>query len=403
MKKIVHDNISIISKKNTKSSLVYYIIAFGLLIFANIFDMGGAIGIKYISYLLIIPLCLYVLQKFKIKQSIFILWLFVFLIWPIFSVLVGINNNGDFCLALSQITPFFCGLIFFIMLSGFKINKYPIRLIYNLLLVLSVIIILVFFLLVLWPELRTTSIFNILFPHPQNGYFGFRYLGNTQVPNIYFRATLFLVPAFVYFLFNKEFLKSIILFMGLLVSFSKAGILIVLLFFFIFICVDHSIQKYKKYLSFLFVILLLLTLNYIFPSFGDEIINVVTGRHETVAVRLEHLKSIITLFETHPSYLVIGQGTGTQFFSTAVNSKVSNIEIDHINTIRKFGLIWFLVFFSLILYVSFCLITNKDREYTAGGFAFIGLFLAIGTNPVFINPLFFMIFFASYFMLGDSS
>jgi hypothetical protein len=404
--KIVYDDVDdILTKKKIETNTGYFHkIALGLLIFANIFDMGGAIGIKYISFLLIIPLCFYCLQKFKIKHTILLLGLFVFIFWPIFSVLVGLINNGDISLALSQITPFFCGLIFFIVLTEINNKKYPLRLIYNGLIVLSVITILAFFLLELCPELKTTSIFNILFPHPQNGYFGFRPFGNIRVPNIYFRATLFMVPAFIYFLFNREFIKSIILFTGLLVSFSKAGILIALLFLIIFIAWNHSIQKYKKCLFFLLIILLLSILNYTIPLFGNEIINVISGKHETIAIRSEHLKSVIALFENHPSYFIIGQGTGTQFFSTAVNREISNIEIDHVNAIRKFGLIWFLIICSIIYYISYRLITNKDRELKAVGFALIGLFLAVGTNPVFINPLFFMILFASYFILeGDSS
>src|SRR5207302_10555674 len=76
---------------------------------------------------------------------------------------------------------------------------------------------------------RLFEVFTSL--HEQEGYFGTRSLGELgSVPSIYFGATLFLVPAFVYYLFAGKALRAGVLLLAIGLAFSKAGISIALAF-----------------------------------------------------------------------------------------------------------------------------------------------------------------------------
>tara|TARA_B110000914_G_scaffold148985_1_gene130582 strand:+ start:194 stop:472 length:279 start_codon:yes stop_codon:yes gene_type:complete len=64
------------------------------------------------------------------------------------------------------------------------------------------------------------------------------------------------------------------------------------------------------------------------------------------------------------------------------------IELEHLDVIRKYGVLWFIA----ILYSIFSIVRksfyNKDFGITI---AYIMTFIAVGTNPVFITSLFFML------------
>ena len=84
--------------------------------------------------------------------------------------------------------------------------------------------------------------------------------------------------------------------------------------------------------------------------FFDYFINALTGKSETTIVRIQHFESIVKLFQDNPFYLIFGQGLGTTFYTTGFGYFTDNVEIDHINTIRKFGLVWSTLFYLFIFW-----------------------------------------------------
>ena len=125
--------------------------------------------------------------------------------------------------------------------------------------------------------------------------------------------------------------------------------------------------------------------------FFDYFINAFTGKSATATVRIKHFESVIALFEENPIYIITGQGIGTSFYTTGFGFVTDNIEIDHINTIRKFGFIWSTMFYSLIAWEIIKLYSSHIYENKALGLAFISTFILVGTNPLLINPLFLML------------
>jgi hypothetical protein len=134
-----------------------------------------------------------------------------------------------------------------------------------------------------------------------------------------------------------------------------------------------------------------------FPGFFDLISDTAAGQSETAVVRIGHYHSIMDLFLRNPDYLLIGQGAGTSFFSSGESDYVRIIELAHLDAIRKFGLPWFLGFSALVFYSSWRLIRLKEMEARGFGFALVSMYIAAGTNPVLLSPLFIILLMLCYF------
>jgi len=136
----------------------------------------------------------------------------------------------------------------------------------------------------------------------------------------------------------------------------------------------------------------------------DYLSSTFRGQATTSKIRIGHWQSFVDLMSEHPSYLIWGQGTGTSFVSIGeayraggVAHEVYNIELDHIDSIRQFGLLWFLGFAGLTGWTALRLLRRRDDgENRALGYAMIALFIAAGTNPVLITPLFMLALMAYY-------
>jgi len=103
------------------------------------------------------------------------------------------------------------------------------------------------------------------------------------------------------------------------------------------------------------------------------------------------------LFARNPHYLLVGQGLGVPFYSTGASEYVQIFEVDHLNVIRKFGIPWFIGFTAVVFFTAWKLINNRDVEMQAFGFAMFSMYLAAGTNPVLLTPLFIMLITLCYF------
>ena len=113
----------------------------------------------------------------------------------------------------------------------------------------------------------------------------------------------------------------------------------------------------------------------------------------TENVRLGHVVSLFELWNDHPLGLVFGFGLGSEFYSSGSGKIGSNIEPDHLNVIRKYGLIWAMMFFLWVLGVSRSAINGNAVQVRALGWSLFFAFVVCGSNPVLISPLFFLCVF----------
>lgn len=196
---------------------------------------------------------------------------------------------------------------------------------------------------------------------------------------------------------NKRIL-SLILFVGILLSFSRSATLCAILSFFllkgkIFRIYGDKLLFNRSRVIILVALLLLVVCAIMYwverlDVFFDYFINALTGKSETTIVRIQHFESIVKLFQDNPFYLIFGQGLGTTFYTTGFGYFTDNVEIDHINTIRKFGLVWSTLFYLFIFWEINSLGRSIKKDDRVLGLAYLLTFILVGTNPLLINPLF---------------
>jgi hypothetical protein len=388
-------------------------IALGALFVANIFDPGGTLGVKYLSFLVAGLSSLWALKYFSLSLRTLTIGLILFLVWPTWSLLFGVARGGDLSVGLSQVTPFLFAWVLALILPAFD-SRTPLRIFYSCILLLAVAVIACFALILLLPDSSISQrlLENLTQLSGQEGFFGTGMLGDLELPGIYFRSTLFLVPAFVYYLFVGRMLPAGVLLVAIGVTFSKAGLTIALLFgafYSLSILFARSDlrrkegaqvtlhKRFSKFLPFVVVggiaFLVLLSL----PGFSDQIRDAWAGESYTALVRIGHFHSVMNLFLQNPHYLLVGQGTGIPFYSLGESDYVQSFEIDHLNAIRKFGLPWFIGFSAVVFYSAYKLIRKGHVDERAFGFALISSYFAAGTNPVLTSPLFIILITLCYF------
>jgi hypothetical protein len=251
---------------------------------------------------------------------------------------------------------------------------------------------LIFGLLLLAPDSGAASLVLSVLGKEGHGYFGVRELGTVVIPNVYFKATLFLVPAFAWFLFRRQFVLAGICITGLVLAFSRAGLALAALVLVGFMLVGPARQR--------LVTVALVMASAVFVLYNAELLHVaeylgrvqdaLLGRDDSAQARIGHMGSLVDMFDRDALQLWLGHGAGTAFFSEGAGGWVTDIELDHLDAIRQFGLAWFVLFSGLVLVV----VRAAGKAKPEGVPAAIALgvaFIASGTNPVLINPLFMML------------
>src|SRR6202171_1951294 len=380
---------------------------------ANVYDPGGALGLKYVAIFLLCVSAIRTLKYFWLSSLEVIGGMLLFVVWPCWALLFGAVRKGDMLVGASQVTPFLFGLVLAAVLCAFD-TRIPLRLFYACLFSLAIVVLTSFALVYLLPDNPFSSaLFAVLTSlHEKEGYFGMQSSGGVEVPIIYFGSTLFLVPTFVYYLFVGRMLRAGIVFLAIEVTFSRAGIIIALVFSALYSvsvlfgrsspAVREGIRapvgrRLRKFLPIVIIVAVASALLPFIPALSDEMRDSLAGESDTILVRIGHFQSVMNLFRQHPSYLIVGQGVGVPFYSLGESTYVQSFEIDHLNTIRKFGLLWFIGFSAVVFYSAYKLIRKGRIEERAFGCALISIYFAAGTNPLLISPLFIIVMMLSYF------
>jgi cbb3-type cytochrome oxidase subunit 3 len=367
----------------------------GFMMFANVVDMGGGWLIKYLSAFVAGGYVLLNVGQLQVRLTPLLIVVVVFGVGPVWALTNGIMSGGILAIAMTRVTPFFVGIIYYLLLSRGG-SRLALRVFFRTVLGLAVMTIVLIVGLFLYPDFPPLSAtFDYLKTLDDiQGKFGRRGLGPVIWYVIYFKATLFYVPAFVYYLYRERFVYSAILFIALTLSVSKSGILICGLLTVWFILTHGPLRVWAGIIGMVAVLLAIalyvvdveLTMAY-----ANHFIETVTGEAKTSQIRIGQLKSFVDLMGEHPTYLLWGQGVGTKFYSVGKGEFTYNIELAHIDTIRQFGLLWFIAFSLCVAYVAFRLVRRKERVDNGLGYAMVSIFAAAGTNPLLISPLFMML------------
>jgi hypothetical protein len=376
----------------TNRSLLSYLV--GFFVVSNVVDMAGNIGIKYGSSFLLLFYILTQLRNIKLSLLEFSSLFVIVIFFPLYSVFIGIVNGAAPSSIFIPLPIFFSlPLIYFAskLMPGMRIINYLFTTLYYL-------AVLVLFLNIV--ALIAPNAFSYIGPFLKLIFANVDLYQGTRidalVPKVYPRATLFFIPAGVYYLYTRRYFRFLIILSAVILAVSKSGILL-LLGFFLLNMLGKFIFSYKLYiLIFALIIISFITIK-IYPNYFQIMVSMLTLQSETASLRILHLASLIDYFNTHPVSFVFGQGVGTSFFSQATHSMEMNIELDHFETIRRYGLIWGVVFYSLIIFVCVRAVLQRSSQIQlACGTSLFAGFLAAGTNPVLISPPFMILLVGVY-------
>lgn len=373
-----------------------------------VFDFGGGFGLRYATTALGLVYIITRYRDFDVRINEFLPVLVLFFIMPLWSVVNGLMDGGNLAIAQSQVTPFVSALLFFFLLFHGG-SRRAIDIFYQSLYALAcVTCFLVLYGLLLPSTLLIETVIAILKTDANiHGLFGERNVAGITIYSIYFKATLFYVGGFVYSLYRGKVGRAAVFFLALVLVVSKSGIALCAVFALWYGLVVGN-WKQRTALILGSAVSVGLVLSFVDVSvingYVDYLSATFRGEATTSKIRIGHWRSFLDLMREHPSYLIWGQGTGTKFVSLGevyrsggIAQAVYNIELDHVDSIRQFGLLWFLGFAGLAGWVSMSLIARRsDQEGRALGYAMIALFVAAGTNPVLITPLFMLALIAHY-------
>ena len=380
-------------------SLARYFI--GFFIFSNVIDMAGNIGIKYASSILLLFYIAFHWRSIRLSKFELISLLTFAFFFPFLSLFIGFVDGASIN---SIFVPLPIILTLPLIYFALKImpSKQIINYLFSTLYFLATVVIIANILAFLFP-----SIFSSLIPLLELIFSNIDLYQGTRtdalVGKVYPRATLFFVAAGIYYFFIGNLFRFFVLLFALILAVSKSGVLILTMLML------FKIQK-KFLFSYGFIIFvsIFITLgfltNLIYPNYYDVLISLFIGQSETANLRIQHAVSFLDYFDQNWSSLFFGQGVGTSFFTLGTNSFEMNIELDHLETIRRYGLIWAVAFYATVLLISFRLIfMNKDTSNSAIGIALFAGFLAAGTNPVLISPPFMILLVGAYGALNISN
>lgn len=102
-------------------------------------------------------------------------------------------------------------------------------------------------------------------------------------------------------------------------------------------------------------------------------------------IKTAHLRSYMELFETHPLYLLLGQGPGTAFYSEGFHSMTYTTEWTYMELLRNYGIFSLLIFAVMVYPFTQLYKLRRDRRVAAMMFAYIFYLLIAGTNPLLIS------------------
>lgn len=361
-----------------------------LIVFTIVIDMGGELGIRKIGFALLAIMFLinFLKNKSALLNLKYALFFSFFIIYPTGSLFFSIIAGVDPAIGLSQISVFYFSFVYFlkrILDRDIELVNGMTHLNYSLIAMASFyILMMVFFITV------PTLFFSISdFIHIRGaGFSGLRNEDNIQLANVYLKSSLFLIFTYSFYI-KRNFFVSFLVFLGSIITTSKALMLTQLLLL--------SLRFKIKLSWFIVLSVSLLLLFYVFTTeisiYADYIYDTISGKSESFSARAHHLSDFSNLVGNDFKGFLFGFGPGTKFYSSNSGSYITNIEVDHFNIIRKFGLLWFLGLVAIVFYTLFLLYKVK-KIYIAIGLLFS--FLLAGTNPVLLSPVFFIILVECY-------
>jgi hypothetical protein len=140
-----------------------------------------------------------------------------------------------------------------------------------------------------------------------------------------------------------------------------------------------------------FFVLAIFELNFsIIGLLYENVVSKFSASSFSTSVKLGHIEGVLASVNASTSNALVGMGVGSEFYSPGNDSYVTNIEVSHFNFVRQFGLIGGAFFFGYVLYVIVSAFAT-DALGKRWAIGLLMLFLAAGTNPLLMSPVFMVV------------
>jgi hypothetical protein len=360
---------------------------------ANVYDMGGTHGLKYISYVLLLFLIPFARKQLRLRVYEEFGFIVMFIVWPVCSLFIGLANGADFGGdngAISQATPFFgffVPLLIIPILGAQKVLVWLYYVLVTMAIAIAIVTPLEFMGLAMGFITQIPDYCSALYSP---------YDGGIGQHRLYFQATLWLAPTAVYFARMSQFRLAMLCLAGLIMASSRSGAVIVLIFI---LAILIKTPRYRK--SGLIGLAIAVGVGiYLLPAFVQSTINAFfTSDSPGMVKRYGHAVSVIQLFIQQPWTIFTGNGAGATFYSSGSSAWEVRMETDHLDAVFHYGIVWFGAFTILCIWTVRRLLQSVQINHKAHGLALFSMYFASGTNPHLISPLF-MFYLATCYLMA---
>ncbi len=200
--------------------------------------------------------------------------------------------------------------------------------------------------------------------------------------NVYFPATLLLVPHCLYSLRHRSWIGFVLGILALFIAPSRFGVAVVAIFSIAILLfgssgspgVASAIQLGKK--------IFLLTIGLVFPIILLYFLSEFNLSDDGWSVRIAHLHAVVREFDANAGAIFFGFGAGSTFYTEGFGMFADNIEISQLEIIRKYGIVGFLFLTFVMVFVIADAVKRRGIE---SALALGGYYICALSNPVLLT------------------
>ncbi|WP_394775111.1 hypothetical protein [Flavobacterium sp.] len=377
---------------------------FAILVFILIIDPGDRIfHLKIPLFFLVLILWFF----YKTSNTIFFrkdiaYIVFVFLMLPIISVVIcflqGNFVNMEF--ALGFLKSFSIIVLLFPIVD---INIPTLKYLINNSLLLPIIVLSAYVIFLFIPDM-ISPIYSYT-EEKDIAKFGYRNYYGFIVVMLYYRTTPLLVFPLAYFCNKfttgdkkvKSFLLACTVCFTLILSGTRANIVSALGILLYYIYIYYRNKKNKIQLILLISTVIFALITFIGSLSFDE-------KDESTEVKSGHFTSYVDLFNSHPEYLIWGQGLGSEFYSKGASNMTPQTELTYLDMIRFFGIPMMIILLVILFYPIYYIVMNYNvKEYKFLIIAYFTYLFIAGTNPLLVSSTGILVIIVMYSLIKNKN
>lgn len=370
---------------------------YAIFLAALLIDIGGTLGLKYGSAALLVFFAVLSARRVVLPRSVVIVEGAIFLVVPTLLLASAVAYHrvpiGDAASALTFLTTWAVFPLLVLIPRRQMVSVFAGVMYWGAVATLAVFGILV--LLFAAGRLDVVSAVSGLAERLGLGFVGQRPLPggiSLMMPNVYFRWTMLLIPAAAVLVGSRRLWVVIAAVCATLstgtIVFAIAGVLLG-------VVMDPERRVGRLLVAAMIGggVVAVAGVVLMSTAYGEVLLTLVekfSAASDSTSQKLGHIQSIIALLTESERALLTGTGVGSTFYSRGVEAEVWNVEVSHFNLLRQFGAVYTLLFFGYVAYVAARLL-GSDLSGRRLGVGLVMIFVAAGTNPLLLSPVFFLV------------